>query len=251
MLDLALPVAFTVLVWWAGTGVILWLNRLPARLHPWIFAASTLVALAGLAGLWASSASTSAAAAYCAFTCVILVWAWQEIAFLLGYVTGPRRTAATPLLAGWARALEAFRTVQHHEMALLALAAAVLAVSWGQPNQTGLWTFAVLWTMRQSAKLNLFLGVRNLFEEFLPQRLRYLASYFRSGRPSALFPLSLAASLGCAIALWRWVLAAPPDGGAVGLVLVGTLLALAILEHLFMVVPLPSAALWRWALRSR
>ena len=31
----------------------------------------------------------------------------------------------------------------------------------------------------------------------------------------------------------------------------GTLLALAILEHWFMVLPLPANALWSWGLRSR
>ena len=36
--------------------------------------------------------------------------------------------------------------------------------------------------MRQSAKLNLFLGVRNLGVEFLPQHLRYLQSFFRGVR---------------------------------------------------------------------
>ena len=38
---------------------------------------------------------------------------------------------------------------------------------------------------------------------------------------------------------------------AVGFTLLGTLMALAVLEHWFMVLPLPSEALWRWALRSR
>jgi hypothetical protein len=32
---------------------------------------------------------------------------------------------------------------------------------------------------------------------------------------------------------------------------VATLLALAIVEHLLMMLPLPSTALWRWALRGR
>ena len=36
--------------------------------------------------------------------------------------------------------------------------------------------------MRQSAKLNVFLGVRNLSEEFLPQHLHYLQSYFTRSR---------------------------------------------------------------------
>ena len=38
---------------------------------------------------------------------------------------------------------------------------------------------------------------------------------------------------------------------AVGLALVTALLALAILEHWFLVLPLPDAALWTWVLRTR
>ncbi len=38
----------------------------------------------------------------------------------------------------------------------------------------------MLWAMRQSAKLNLFLGVRNLSDELLPPHLRYLADVLRA-----------------------------------------------------------------------
>ena len=37
----------------------------------------------------------------------------------------------------------------------------------------------------------------------------------------------------------------------VGSVLVGTMLALAILEHLMLVLPLDTTALWRWAIRKQ
>ena len=38
---------------------------------------------------------------------------------------------------------------------------------------------------------------------------------------------------------------------AVGYALVATMLALAILEHLLLVLPLDTTALWRWAIRNR
>ena len=38
---------------------------------------------------------------------------------------------------------------------------------------------------------------------------------------------------------------------AAGLILVGSMLAMAILEHFLLVLPLPSTALWRWAMRNR
>ena len=48
--------------------------------------------------------------------------------------------------------------------------------------------------MRESAKLNLFLGVRNLSEEFLPAHLAYLQSYFRRRSMNMLFPFSVTVS---------------------------------------------------------
>jgi putative photosynthetic complex assembly protein 2 len=245
-----LPVLFTLFVWWFSTGVIVWLNRRRAVLRLWTMVGATAMAAAAIGGLWVSSRTTTVASAYCAFTCVILIWAWQEIGFLSGYVTGPRRTAATPAIAGWARAREAFATVMHHEFALLVLGGAVLAATWDQPNATGWWTFVVLWVMRQSAKLNLFLGVRNLYEGFLPPHLGYLHTYFRREPMNPLFPLSVLASTAVVVPLWLAAGRAADPATAAGLSLVGTLLALAILEHWFLVLPLPSENLWKWATRS-
>lgn len=246
------PLLYTVFVWWFSTGLILYLDGLPRKTFKVTLAAATALALLGLFGLVASSGQTSVAAAYCAFTCALLLWAWQEIAFLLGWVTGPRRSACPPGLQGWARAHAAFQTVLHHELLLLLLAAGVLAATWGQPNQTGWWTFAVLWAMRQSAKLNVFLGVRNLSESFLPAHLKYLGTYFVRKPMNPLLPMSVL--MAGFVAVRAWSAATQDEGGDFALVslsLVASLLSLAILEHLFMVLPLPSDALWRWGLRSR
>ena len=201
---------------------------------------------------WVSSSGTRVADAYCAFSCAILVWAWQEMAFLLGYVTGPRRTPCPPQVTGWARARLAFQAVLHHELALVLLAAAVLAVTWDAPNQTGWWTFLVLWTMRQSAKLNIFLGVRNLNESFLPPHLLYLQTYFTRRRLNALFPWSVLVSTVVAVPLWQAALASGASPFEVAqYALVASLLSLAVLEHWFLVLPMPSEWLWKWGLRSR
>ncbi|MBC8058613.1 MAG: DUF3623 domain-containing protein, partial [Rhizobiales bacterium] len=166
-----LPIAYTVFVWWFATGVILYLNGLPRWTHPWTMLAATVLLGLALVGLAATRDDTRVSGAYLAFTCAVGVWAWQEVAFLLGYVTGPRRIPCDPEASGWRRAALAFQTIAHHEIALLVLAASVLALTWGEPNQTGWWTFAVLWAMRQSAKLNVFLGVRNVGENFLPPHI--------------------------------------------------------------------------------
>ena len=127
----------------------------------------------------------------------------------------------------------------------------LLIVSWGQPNKLGVWTFLVLFGMRLSAKLNVFLGVPNLSEEFLPQHLGFLKSYFGRKPMNGLFPVSITLSTLCAAYVFH--LAVAPDAGAFaasGYTLLGALIALGTLEHWLLVLPLPDAALWRWALRK-
>jgi putative photosynthetic complex assembly protein 2 len=105
--------------------------------------------------------------------------------------------------------------------------------------------------MRQSAKLNIFLGVRNLGESFLPEHLSYLKSYFRCRPMNWLFPISVTVATGAAIIAW-WQLSEATDAFRItGLALVGTMLALGALEHWLLVLPIPSDVLWRWGLRSR
>jgi len=246
------PIVYTLFVWWFSTGVILYLDGLPRWTFRWTLAGASVVLGVALWGLWVTSDDSSVAGAYLAFTCAVAVWGWQEVGFLLGYVTGPRRAPCPPGADRWSRLGLAFQTILHHEMATAALGLAlVLGVGFGV-NRTGVWTYLVLWAMRQSAKLNLFLGVRNLGERLLPDHLRYLESYFTRRRMNPLFPFSIVASAAAALVVWQRAAAAEPgSGAATGWVLVGTLLLLAIVEHLFMILPLPADALWRWGLRSR
>ena len=123
------------------------------------------------------------------------------------------------------------------------------AVTLGQANPTGGWTFLVLFGARLSSKLNLFLGVPNFSAEFFPKHLRHLTSYLRKGPVSPLFPVSVLAL--CAAAAGAATLALAPEASTfqtTGYALIFALTALALLEHLFMVLPLADTALWRWAL---
>ncbi len=252
MLQYGLPIAFTLFVWWFSTGVILYLNGLPRWTFKWTLGGATLLLGLALVGLVATRDDTRVTGAYLAFLCGLVVWGWQEVAFLLGAVTGPRRTPCPPGATGWARAGYALQAVLHHELGLIALALAVTLAVGDGANQTGWWTFMVLWAMRQSAKLNVFLGVRNLSEDFLPPHLKYMQTYFRHRPMNALFPVSVVVATLCAVPLWQAALAAGASGfEATSLSLVAALLTLGIVEHGFMVLPLPSQALWQWGLRSR
>lgn len=252
MAEHGLPALYTVFVWWFATGLIMHLDGLRPETFRRTMGGATVALAAACWGLVASAADASVAGAYLAFTSALLVWGWVEMSFLTGWLTGPRRAPSEPGSEGWPRFVAALGAVLWHELAILAAAALVVALTWGGPNQIGTGTFLVLWAMRLSAKLNIFLGVRNLGESFLPDHLAYLQSYFRRRPMNALFPFSVVLSTLACAALFRAAVA--PGAGAfeaVGFTLLGTLMALAVLEHWFMVLPLPFEALWRWGLRSR
>ena len=252
MSDAALAIVFAVFIWWFSTGVVLILNRLSLKAVRASQISSTVLALAALAGLAHASRQTGIASAYCAFTCALLVWGWNELSFLTGWITGPRRTALPPGTVGWPRFVAAFQAVQWHEVGILCTGIVVVAVSWGEPNQVGTATYLVLWIMRTSAKLNLYLGVRNLSEAFLPDHLAYLASFFRRRAMNLLLPVSVAAaSAYLALLVAHATDAQSSRADAVGYALVGTMLALAILEHLLLVLPVDATAVWKWALTRR
>jgi putative photosynthetic complex assembly protein 2 len=251
MSELALAALFAVFIWWFSTGLVLLLNRLSRDATRVSLLASTALAVTALVALQHTAAQTTVAGAYCAFTSALLVWGWHELSFLTGWITGPRRTASPADAGEGRRFVHAVGAILWHELGLLAMGALVLVLTWGAPNQVGTATFAVLWLMRTSAKLNLFLGVRNLSEEFLPPHLAYLQSFFRRRPMNLLFPVSVTASTALLALIVAHALApATAAADAVGAVLVATLLALAVLEHWMLVLPLDTTALWRWALRQ-
>lgn len=250
MAELALPILLVLFVWWFATGAILYLARLPRATYPWSLLGASLIAVAALAGVRMSSGSTSVASACCGFVCAILIWGWVETGFLLGGITGPRRMACPPECRGFKRFKLAVQTLLYHELTLVIAGGLVILMSFGRPNTVGLWTFLLLWAMRQSAKLNLFFGVPNLFAHLLPRHLSYLASYQRSDRISLFFPVSVVFS--ATLTVWL-AIGIFKDGSAfetIEAALLTTLVGLAVLEHGFLVLPLPSDRLWTWALPS-
>ncbi len=245
MSQFGLPLLYALFVWWFSTGLILYLDGLPKRTYRWTMLGASVLALAGLAALWLVRDDSSSFGAYVAFTAALALWGWNETAFLIGAVTGPRRTACPPHLQGWPRFVEAARMILWHELAIAAGFALLVLATWGGANQLGAQVYLLLWAMRLSAKLNIFLGVPYAPLSFLPDHLRYLASGFRTRAMNLLFPVVVTASTALCALLVVWALDASA-GAATGYALLATLLALAILEHWFLVLPLPSERLWAW-----
>lgn len=249
MSDYLVPFCFALLAWWLSTGVILYLNHLRAHTYRWSMLAASVVLAGCLYGLELSSNDATRVGALVAFSEALLVWAWLEMSYFMGFVTGPRKLACPPDSAGWTRFALALKTSLYHEAAVVLLGTLLIVLTWDAPNRFGAWTFTTLWVMRWSAKLNLFLGVPHVNEEWFPAHLRFLTSYMRRRPMNLLFPVAITASTVTATVLLLSALAAADDFNRTGYMLVTTLLALAVLEHWFLVLPLHDSALWNWALK--
>jgi putative photosynthetic complex assembly protein 2 len=170
---------------------------------------------------------------------------------LLGYITGSRRVLCPSDAKGWQRAWYAFQTINHHELALLVLGIVLAILHIDAVNTTGLWAFVILWVMRQSAKLNIFLGVLNLNERFLPDHLKYLQTYFRRRPMNYLMPFSVVLAVLVVTPLWIDIFTATESAFALtSKTLLATLLSLGILEHILLVLPFSSEGLWKWGFRE-
>jgi putative photosynthetic complex assembly protein 2 len=240
----AQPVGCVIAAWWMATALILRLDRLPSRTFPTSLACAAALAVAGLALVMWSADRPTTTGAYAAFAGTLAIWGFVELALLTGFVVGPLRGPCPPS-RGFARFGYAVRAILHHELALLASGAAIVAAVWSGDNKAALWVFAVLWIMRLCAKLNLHFGVPNLGDELLPPRLRYLGTYFSRRPVTPLYPATVALAAFAAYPLWKTAVAHDATGHAgVEAVILATLLSLAILEHVMMVLPISQSRLW-------
>jgi putative photosynthetic complex assembly protein 2 len=200
--------------------------------------------------LWTASISMrshSVLNAYIGFVSVIAMWSWHEMAFLTGWLTGPRRVVLDEGLNFQQRFVQSVQVLLHHELALVLNFGLLLVLQQGQPNHMALCTFALLWCMRLSAKLNLFFGVPFVGEQYLPVHLRYIGSYFKKAPITWCFYLTM----GVSCLTWGWMVWEVQSGLVLvnaAWVLLSSLLGLAIIEHLLMVFALPLQKLWGWAM---
>jgi len=247
-----LPALYAVFAWWFSTGAILYLDGLPRRTFRWSMMAATLISGLALYGLFTSRSDTTPNGAYVAFTSGLFLWAWLEMTYYMGFVTGPRRQLCPAGCSGWRHFGHAVQSSLYHELATIGLATTIYGATRGAPNQIALWTFVVLWWVQISAKLNVFLGVPNVSADFVPEHLAFLKSFLTKKPMNLLFPVSVTASVVLAtLAAQRAMSAEAAPFDAAGLAFLATLMALAVLEHWFLVVPIPIDALWRWSLTSR
>jgi putative photosynthetic complex assembly protein 2 len=239
MMTLA-AIALVIVLWGGSTAAIFYLDSLPSHTFKWSMAAATLVLAFSFVAKWVFQTDTSTTGIAISFAAGLLAWGWTEMALYMGYVTGPRKHRCIEGCSGAAHFGHAIGANLWHELAIIVIAAAI----WLTGNSTAGWCFAMLWLMHLSARLNVFLGVRNISAEFVPQHMDVLKSFLRQRNMNPLFPFSCAALL-----VLIFYLAQQPQSFEVTLSI--TLAVIGLLEHVLLMVPLPIERMWHWSLSKQ
>lgn len=220
------------------------------------FVGATFVMFAAVAGLIFTRSATDQGSIYLAIICGALIWGWHMAGYYLGFVTGRTPHLLNPK-QHWREQLKlgqrfrlALQASLDHELLVLGFILLLAVLTWSSANRWGFWIFLTLWLMHTSAKLNVFFGVRNFRIEFLPPHLHTLGRLLSKRPISEFFPLSvgIASSVGVLL-LYRGFVADVPAAQTTGLLLVGTMILLGVLEHWLLVLPVP-VTLWGWGVRS-
>jgi putative photosynthetic complex assembly protein 2 len=233
-------IAFVFVMWSASTAVIFYLDSLPTGTFKYSMVAATLVLAICAVLIWQLRAETSTLAIATSFAAGLLTWGWTEMALYMGYVTGPRKQACAVGCSGVKHFGHAISANLWHEILVIAFA---LAIYWSA-NLTAFWCFTILWLMHLSARLNVFLGVRNVSAEFVPDHMQVLKSFLRRRNMNALFPFSCAVLTGLA----AWLISRPQS---FEITMAATLTIIGLLEHVLLMLPLPTEKIWTWTLSKK
>lgn len=249
-MDYLVPALAAMIVWWGSTVVLLYRTGLPPKTFPMTVAIAFGVFVLGCLGIVATRAGTDPGSAYLGFLSGLAIWSFHEVTYLLGYVSGPKPEACPSEADTKQRFVLGVQACLYHELFILATVCILVIVTWGAPNLVGLWTFVILWAMRWSVKLNIFLGVRNLHTEFWPEHLNYLKSFVGKKTMNPLFPLSMVIALAVIALVTNQAIQASGDPTQrTGAVLLLTLLSLGAFEHGLLMLRVSDA--WMWKAGSR
>jgi putative photosynthetic complex assembly protein 2 len=237
------PAVFALFLWWFTTGAIFFLDSRPLHTFKWSMLGGTV--MLGLA-VWAvhlTAQQTDSTSAYLAFSAGLIAWGWQELSLYTGYVTGPRKIRCADGCSGIKHFGHAIAANLWHELAIIIVAALIWFIVKDQPNWTGFYTYVTLWGMHLSARLNVFLGVRNVSVEFVPPHMEVLKSFLTEKPMNMLFPVSVTIATTGVICL-----DATSDYAITSYSLLAAIMGLALVEHWMLVIPFSVQKLWSWSL---
>lgn len=239
--SLALVIGF----WWAATGLTLAMQRSSLTSVASVTITS-LFAVVGVALIVQTRNDATVRNARLAFLGSALVWWWCSALFYAGLgihinenvlVNGeiPPRSFGLAL-----RAIDA--TLRPDLIGVVALALIGMLLR-RKINRIAFLTFAVFFGTLQTAKLNVFMGVKNASVDWLPEHLAGLSQYFGPSQNSLLLPVTIVAITVCFVGATKKSRTATEPFVKHGYAMVAFLLALAVLEHVMLGVNL-ALPLW-------
>jgi len=119
-MDNIAPIAFCVLLWWLGTGIVLRLDSVPKRSYRsvvWVYSILVVVVLLSVFGL---RSITTVWSAYASFSGALVFWGWLEWLHYSGFLIGPRKQPCPLHVSTWGRFVYAFQAMLFHELAIAA-----------------------------------------------------------------------------------------------------------------------------------
>lgn len=227
-----------VIALWVGlTAAVMTLNRRGPRAGRIALLCGLPLLLLAHSELVAVRDNPSVLAGYRAFAAGTLIWAWHELAFYSGVLTGPWRAPCPSGARGLFRFGYALRTHLYHELAVLIELLLLLWLLHDGRNLIGLLVFVLSWALQHSAKLNVLLGVPTLNVALFPPHLRYLGSFWTRRASSSFFLPSVSVATLLALMLWFAAHAHRLDAAGPHLALIASLLTLGALEHWLLLLP--------------
>lgn len=243
-MSLFVSIIAVVAVWWLSTGLVLLVSRRLCPSESAIRLLAVALAIGSVVAVFHSLGMASMSGTWLGFLGALGLWAAHEIAFLAGWISGPQRGPASP---GRRPSLgEAFATVRDRQTALALTAAGLAAISIGIPNSMAVQTFLTLWLVRSLAEINLFLGAPSAAIGFLPERLHYIASYFRTDRISPAFTLTVTILVGLFVILVTRSFTISDEAALTTAEILAALVLLGVAEVFFLMFPYGEGRLWRW-----
>jgi putative photosynthetic complex assembly protein 2 len=231
------PPLAVVAIWVALTAGVMGLNRRGPRAARMALLLSLPLLGAAHWQLGAARHDLSVLGAYRALAAGMAVWAWHELAFYSGLISGPWRRACPPHARGVVRFGYALGTHLYHELACAVELGLMLYLLGDATNWVGPIIFCLSWALQHSAKLNVLLGVPALQVELFPAHLHYLGSYWARRPASAFFLPSVSVGTLLAGLLWLSASSLSPDPVAVRLALIASVVTLGALEHWLLLLP--------------
>ena len=248
-----ISIIFVFFLWWSLTGLILYVAKKGDLVGGKYHLISGILSLPIFVGAWffyiVNLESSNLTNVMTGFLSSLMIWGWCEFTFLTGFIAGLTGKHLVKHENEKERFLNGLKSIIFNEILLLLCLGGMAFLTLGKDNNIGFFAFFILYIARVSAKLNLFFGVPYINLQFLTFRLRHLEAFCKVAPVGSFFfgsCLILSGLFGF-LAVTVFFSGNTPTI-QLGYLMLSTLVALAVIEHLFMAIPFRDAKLWNWML---